>query len=126
MDWSDVLAINGPIKLNFQLMGTTEPAIGPGKALVMEAIDREGSISAAGRSVGMSYRRIWLLVESLNSDWADRVIETRVGGGTRGGARLSPFGRRLLETYRAIEARMMAAAGGEDLDWLVAARSTPI
>jgi molybdate transport system regulatory protein len=97
--------------------------IGPGKALIMEAIDQEGSISAAGRSLGMSYRRIWTLVESLNSDWRDRVIETRVGGGKTGGAQLTSFGRQLLEAYRNVERRMMAAAAGEDLNWLVEARA---
>lgn len=117
------MAIEGPVKLSFQLTGAGEPVIGPGKALIMEAIDREGSISAAGRSLGMSYRRIWLLVESLNTDWRDRIIETRVGGGKTGGAQLTPFGRDLLGTYRAIERRMMAAAAGDDLNWLVAARS---
>lgn len=104
-------------------MGGDAPAIGPGKALVMEAIDREGSISAAGRALGMSYRRIWLLSESLNTDWQARVIETRVGGGKNGGAQLTDFGRQLLETYRTVEARMMAAAAGDDLDWLLKARA---
>jgi molybdate transport system regulatory protein len=117
------LAIDGPLKLSFQLMRDAEPAIGPGKALVMEAVDREGSISAAGRSLGMSYRRIWLLVESLNTGWRERVIETRVGGGRSGGARLTAFGRDLLDTYRRVEARMMASTAGEDLDWLLAARA---
>jgi molybdate transport system regulatory protein len=117
------LAIDGPIKLNFQLLGAEGPAIGPGKALVMEAIAREGSISAAGRALGMSYRRIWLLVESLNQDWGERVVATRAGGGKAGGAELTDFGRDLLVRYRAIEARMMAAAAGEDLDWIIAARA---
>lgn len=117
------MAIHGPLKLNVQIMGADAPAIGPGKALVMEAIEREGSIAAAGRATGMSYRRIWLLAEALNSDWAERVIETRVGGGTRGGAGLTPFGHQLLQTYRTVEKRMMEAAAGDDLDWLVAART---
>jgi molybdate transport system regulatory protein len=104
-------------------MRGAEPAIGPGKALIMEAIDREGSISAAGRSIGMSYRRIWLLVESVNTDWRERVIETRVGGGSSGGARLTPFGRQLLDTYRRVEAQMLEASAGEELDWLLAARA---
>lgn len=115
------MAIAGPLKLNFQLLGPDGPAIGPGKALVMEAVDREGSIAAAGRALGMSYRRIWLLVESLNRQWRDVVVETRIGGG----ARLSPFGRELLDTYRNIERRMVNAAAGPDLDWLIAARADP-
>jgi molybdate transport system regulatory protein len=119
------VAIEGPVKLSFQLMGADGPAIGPGKALVLDAIDREGSISAAGRVIGMSYRRIWVLVESLNTDWRERVVETRVGGGKSGGAQLTAFGRQLLEAYRAIEGRMLAVAPGADLDWLIAARASP-
>ncbi len=117
------MAIDGPLKLSFQLMRGAEPAIGPGKALVLEAVEREGSISAAGRSLGMSYRRIWLLVDSLNADWRERVIETRVGGGKAGGAQLTSFGRKLLDAYRRVEARMMAVAEGDDLDWLLSARA---
>lgn len=119
------MAINGPLKLSFQLLRDANPAIGPGKALVMEAVAREGSISAAGRALGMSYRRIWLLVDSLNSDWRERVIDTRVGGGKSGGAELTAFGRELLDTYRRVEARMLAVAGGDDLDWLLSARAEP-
>jgi molybdate transport system regulatory protein len=113
------MAIDGPLKLKLQLMNGDDPAIGPGKASVMEAIDRVGSISGAGRAIGMSYRRTWDLVESLNSNWRDRVIETRVGGGKQRGAQLTPFGHRLLDAYRAIERRMMDAARGDDLTWLL-------
>lgn len=117
------MAIEGPLKLNFQLLRDGRPAIGPGKALVMDAIDREGSISAAGRALGMSYRRAWLLVEGLNSDWRERVIETHVGGGAKTGARLTDFGRELLAAYRTVEARMMAASPSAELDWLLGARA---
>lgn len=117
------MAIDGPLKLSFQILWRGDPAIGPGKAMVLEAIDREGSISAAGRALGMSYRRTWTLVESLNRHWREGVVETRVGGGTTGGARLTPFGRELLDAYRAVEARMLAASAGDDLDWLLAARA---
>ena len=112
--------IAGPLKLNVQILRGAAPAIGPGKAMVLEAIAHTGSISAAGRDLGMSYRRIWLLVDSLNHDWMERVVETRDGEGSKRGARLTPFGRQLLETYRAVEARMLAAAAGEGLDWLLA------
>ncbi|WP_174292278.1 winged helix-turn-helix domain-containing protein [Sphingomonas bacterium] len=115
------VAIAGPLKLNVQITRDGQPAIGPGKALVMEAVARTGSISAAGRDLGMSYRRIWLLVDDLNGSWAERVVETRAGGGTAGGAKLTAFGEQLLAVYREVEASMVAAAQGERLDWLVAA-----
>jgi molybdate transport system regulatory protein len=114
------MSIIGPLKLNVQLLRDGEPAIGPGKAMVLEAIAREGSISAAGRALGMSYRRIWLLVDSLNKSWIEPVVATHSGGGAASGAALTPFGRTLLATYLAVEAEMVAAAQGPKLDWLVA------
>lgn len=113
------LAIDGPLKVNVQILRGSDPAIGPGKALVLDAIGRTGSISAAGRELKMSYRRIWLLVDSLNHAWIEPVVETRVGGGKSGGAQLTAFGERVLASYRGIEARMVATASGTDFDWLV-------
>lgn len=119
------MAIAGPLKLNVQLLRGGEPAIGPGKAMVLEAIDRTGSISAAGRDLGMSYRRIWLLADRLNRDWAEPVFEAKPGGGSGGGARLTAFGRELLAAYRGVEAAMVAAARGDRLDWMLAAMRPP-
>lgn len=110
------MAIDGPIKLNVQLLRGREPAIGPGKARVLEAVDRTGSISAAGRDLGMSYRRVWLLVHALNTDWKEQVVETQVGGVK--GTKLTEFGYALLGHYREIEAAMLAAARGPTLEWM--------
>ena len=115
------MSIAGPLKLNVQVLSGGDPAIGPGKAMVMEAIASNGSISAAGRALGMSYRRIWLLVDALNRSWVQPVVATRVGGGSRSGATLTPFGRSLLTAYRAVEADMVAAAQGPKLEWIVGA-----
>ncbi len=103
------MAIIGPLKLKAQIFCGDEPAIGPGKADLLDALDREGSISGAGRAMGMSYRRTWLLVDSLNRCWKERVVETTAGGGRDKGARLTPFGRTVLDTYRAFEARLAEA-----------------
>ena len=96
----------GPLKLKAQILCGDELAMGPGKADLLEAIDREGSISAAGRSLGMSYRRTWLLVDGMNRCWTDRLVDTTAGGGTGRGARLSDAGRDVLARYRALEARL--------------------
>ena len=101
----------GALKLKAQLYCGDEPAIGPGKADLLEAIAREGSISAAGRALGMSYRRTWLLVDSMNRCWRDRLVETVAGGGKTRGARLTDTGRDVLTGYRALEARLAEAAG---------------
>ena len=77
--------------------------VGPGKIRLLELIDETGSISAAGRAMAKSYRRAWLLVDSLNTSFRDPVVDTRSGGRHGGGAHLTPFGRELIERYRAME-----------------------
>jgi molybdate transport system regulatory protein len=83
--------------------------VGPGKMRLLELIDETGSISAAGRAMAMSYRRAWLLVESLNRAFRAPVVAAQPGGRRGGGASLTPAGRALLEHYRTIE-RAAAAA----------------
>ena len=80
-------------------------AIGPGKADLLEAIGEHGSISAAARQMGMSYRRAWLLVESTNSAFRRPLVETLTGGDGGGGARLTETGKEVLRRYRTMEAR---------------------
>jgi len=109
----------GPLKLKAQIFCGEEPAIGPGKADLLEAIEREGSISAAGRALGMSYRRTWLLVDSMNRCWAERLVDTTPGGGQASGARITPFGKQVLDAYRALERSMLAAADTDELSALV-------
>jgi molybdate transport system regulatory protein len=79
-------------------------ALGPGKADLLEAIASEGSISGAGRALGMSYRRAWLLVDEMNRCFADRLVETLTGGGRDRGARVTATGRAVLAAYRELEA----------------------
>ncbi len=116
----------GPLKVKVQLFCGEEAAIGPGKADLLEAIDREGSISAAGRALGMSYRRTWLLVDSMNRCWSDRLVETIAGGGTVRGARLTGPGRAVLAAYRALEAQVAAAAEGALPPLAAALRDHPL
>ena len=78
-------------------------AIGPGKADLLDGIERTGSIAAAGRELGMSYKRAWSLVEAMNGHFGQPVVETSRGGRARGGAALTPLGRKLLDLYRKME-----------------------
>ena len=103
----------GVLKLKAQIYCGDELAMGPGKADLLEAIDREGSISAAGRALGMSYRRTRMLVDGMNRCWKDRLVETVAGGGEGRGARVTEAGRVVLAAYRALEARLEAAVQGE-------------
>jgi molybdate transport system regulatory protein len=100
----------GPLDIRVRLICGDEFAIGPGKASLLEAIAREGSISAAGRALGMSYRRTWLLVDEMNRCWEQRLVETTPGGGQSRGARLSAMGHRVLSDYRALEASLAESA----------------
>jgi molybdate transport system regulatory protein len=117
----------GPLKLKAQIYCGEEIAMGPGKAELLEAIAREGSISRAGRAMGMSYRRAWMLVDAMNRCWAERLVETTAGGSSDRGARLTECGRTVLDLYRAIERDLDQAAAGVPLTRLqTLLRTTPL
>lgn len=88
-------------RLRILFGGTT--AIGPGKADLLEAIGRTGSISAAGRAMRMSYRRAWLLVDEMNAAFVRPLVASKAGGTRGGGAALTRLGRDVLTRYRAME-----------------------
>ena len=90
------------LKIKLQVMCGGEIAMGPGKAKLLQSIDDQGSISAAARAIGMSYRRAWLLVDTMNRCWEEPLVETAPGGRARAGARITPFGRQVLDNYRAL------------------------
>jgi len=100
----------GPLKLKAQLFCGEEIAMGPGKAALLEAIIQHGSISAAGRALGMSYRRTWMLVDVMNRSWVEPLVETEVGGRRGGGARVTETGHAVLAAYQALMDEIGAAA----------------
>lgn len=77
-------------------------AMGPGKAALLEAIRDTGSISQAARSLGMSYRRAWLLVDAMNQSFVEPLVTASTGGEGGGGARVTDFGLAVLEDYQAM------------------------
>ena len=91
--------------------------LGPGKAQLLELIAEHGSIRAAGASIGMSYRRAWLLGDEINRMFKEPAIFTRHGGKSGGGAGLTEFGQELLSRYRRME-KASRDAMRADLDWL--------
>lgn len=99
--------------LTLRVMGAGSPAIGPGKAALVEHIARSGSISSAARTMGMSYRRAWQLVEALNESFAEPVVVTAVGGKRGGGAKVTAFGYDLVRRFRAMESKASAAIAGD-------------
>lgn len=77
--------------------------IGPGRADLMELIETTGSISAAGKAMGMSYKRAWGLVQALNQGFGRALVESSRGGAGQGGAHLTEAGRLVLARYRAMQ-----------------------
>lgn len=105
--------ITRPPALRFRLLLDADHAIGPGKTDLLEAVAATGSISAAGRRMGMSYKRAWQLVDALNHSFALPLVTTSKGGQRGGGAELTPTGRRVLDTYRAIERKAQKLLSSE-------------
>lgn len=88
----------------------TEAAyLGPGRADLLEQIAATGSISAAGKAMGMSYKRAWSLVQALNEGFGTPVVDTSRGGASQGGAQLTPTGQSVLTHYRAMQAKTRTA-----------------
>jgi len=87
--------------------------IGPGKIALLEAIRTSGSISAAARSLDMSYRRAWLLVEEINHALREPAVSAETGGRRGGGAAVTPAGEQLIGLYRTIESRARTGASDE-------------
>jgi len=114
------------LKLQLQLYCGDEIAMGPGKADLLEAIQRTGSISGAGRDLGMSYRRAWMLVDAMNRCFKAPLVETHPGGGKNAGAKVTPEGEAALAAYRALSAQVEGGVPGTDYETLESAiRKSP-
>ena len=100
---------------------------GPGKADLLTLIAETGSISAAGRKLGMSYKRAWGLVETMNAMFAEPLVASSRGGATHGGAAVTENGARVLTLYRELEAntRSGSASEIEELETLLSPETDP-
>jgi molybdate transport system regulatory protein len=117
----------GSLKLKLQLVCSDAVAMGPGKADLLEAIEREGSIAAAGRALGMSYRRTWILVDEMNRCFHEKLVDTLSGGGRERGARVTTTGRAVLDAYRQLESVTTKSADGDAYRLLIdAMRDQPL
>lgn len=90
-----------------------ESAIGPGKADLLDAIQRAGSISGAAREMGMSYRRAWDLVDTMNRCFVQPLVMTAAGGSHGGGAQVTEFGLEVLRRYRDLDKKANASVASE-------------
>lgn len=101
-----------PPKIQFRLrvVKGDDIAIGPGKIELLEAIGATGSITAAAKALGMSYRRAWLLVDTMNRCFQMPVASAEAGGKRGGGTQLTPVGAEVVRRYRSMEAKAAASA----------------
>jgi molybdate transport system regulatory protein len=109
-----------PPRLTLRIDLAPGQSVGPGKMRLLEAVAETGSISSAGRALGMSYRRAWMLIEQMNQGFRRKVVTTKLGGTHGGGSVLTAFGQDMLRRYRAIEASA-ARAGKTHLAFLARA-----
>ncbi len=89
--------------VRLRLLLDEDIAFGPGKAELLEVIQRAGSISAAAKTLDMSYRRAWMLVETMNSCFESPLVKSAKGGSGGGGAEVTPEGLALLQAFRRME-----------------------
>lgn len=113
-------------RLTLRLDFANSTKLGPGKVRLLEAIAETGSIAAAGRSLGMSYRRAWLLVDEVNRAFTQPAVTGQTGGSGGGGTALTDWGRELVSLYRQMEAesRRANADGLARLEGMLAAAGT--
>lgn len=97
------------LKLHVRILSENEIAFGPGKAELLEAIQRTGSISQAAKCMNMSYRRAWQLVETMNQCFRSNLVETQTGGTHGGGAVITELGQLVLNKFRIMEQHAIQA-----------------
>ncbi|MBU2531114.1 MAG: winged helix-turn-helix domain-containing protein [Alphaproteobacteria bacterium] len=92
-----------PRDIRLRVLVMPDVPIGPGKAALLHGIKETGSIAAAGRRMGMSYKRAWYLIDTLNGHFGQPMVETVKGGRNGGGAKLTSLGEQVLASYREME-----------------------
>jgi molybdate transport system regulatory protein len=119
-DESQVVRLSSPrkpsrqdLKPQIRILFRKAIAMGPGKADLLRAIDQTGSISAAARQMEMSYRRAWLLVDTMNQAFKSPVVVTLTGGKAGGGAAVTDFGKEVLQRYSDMEKIASASVAKE-------------
>ena len=105
---------NGALRVKLQLYSGGLHSLGPGKVELLAAIDREGSVAAAGRTMGMDYGKCRMLVERMNQIWISPLVESRANGGPQRGARLTDLGREVVAGFHALETCMNAVVATDE------------
>ncbi len=103
----------GAARLRLRILFGAGAMFGPGTADLLAEIGETGSISAAGRKLGMSYKRAWSLVEEMNRAFREPLVDSSRGGAKGGGAHLTEAGQAVLAHFRAIEAAALQGGAAE-------------
>ncbi len=98
------------VRVRLRLQAAESILMGPGRADVLQGVAETGSIAEAGRRLGMSYQRVWSLVQAMNEDFVEPLVAKQRGGAAGGGATLTPTGVRVLAAYRKAERAAQKAA----------------
>ena len=101
------------VRFRLRITKADDIAIGPGKVALLEAIAETGSITAAAKALGMSYRRAWLLIDSMNQMFKLPVVDAATGGKHGGGTNVTPTGLKVIECYRGIEKDALKASASD-------------
>ena len=101
---------NASLEVKVRLYHQAEIALGPGKAELLGAIERTGSIREAAGALQMSYMRAWSLVKTMNRSFARPLVESARGGAGRGGAHLTEEGAKVLQLYQDLQAEVEQTA----------------
>ena len=101
------------LKMHLRILSDEQIAFGPGKAELLEAIQRTGSISQAAKSMNMSYRRAWQLVDTMNQCFHSHLVETQTGGTHGGGAIVTELGQVILRKFRTMEQQAIHSVAAE-------------
>ncbi len=101
------------LKTRIRILLNEEIALGPGKTDLLEAIEKTGSISAAAKSLGLSYRRAWDMVDTMNRSFKEPLVLGAIGGKRGGGSTLTPTGKQLILVYRKMEKKALSAVQKE-------------
>lgn len=101
------------LKFRIRINKGADIAVGPGKISLLEAVIDTGSITAAAKKLGMSYRRAWLLIDTMNRAFRNPVVETAKGGRAGGSTLVTPLGNEVIRRYRTIEAIASSSARAE-------------
>ena len=104
---------SGEARFRLRITKGCDIAVGPGKIELLEAIANTGSISAAAKTLGMSYRRAWLLVATMNRCFEAPVVTAETGGSRGGGAQVTPLGEEVVRRYRHAESTAHKAAASD-------------